>query len=103
MMRVFLVTMSILAGCGQDKIGVDKRGSAADYNHDALLGAVAKFVAAQRTPKRMPSSRRRCWDCGPAWIARSPKKPSSSSSYSRSVRFTWCKPSRSLNRSRRSR
>jgi hypothetical protein len=45
-----LLVVLALTACGQDKIEVDKKGAPADYQHTALIAAVDKFVALQRTP-----------------------------------------------------
>jgi hypothetical protein len=48
MMR-FLLVLSVLAACGQERIEV-RQGESADYNHGPLLVAVDTFVAGGRTP-----------------------------------------------------
>jgi hypothetical protein len=44
------LSLVLVASCGQDKIEV-REGATADYNHNALVTAVDKFVAAGRTPE----------------------------------------------------
>ncbi len=47
MMKV--LALAILAACAQEPAAVN-HGATTDYNHALLVGAVDKFVAAQRTP-----------------------------------------------------
>lgn len=49
-MMKLIATLGILAACGQDRVEVKPASGATDYNHDKLVAAVDRFVAAQRTP-----------------------------------------------------
>ena len=49
MMRL-VALLTILAGCGEDRVDVKPASGATDYNHDKLVAAVDRFVAARRTP-----------------------------------------------------
>ena len=47
--RWFVIALTVLAACGQDRIDV-RPGGDTDYNHHALQQAVDQFVTAGRTP-----------------------------------------------------
>jgi hypothetical protein len=49
-MTRFLLLLSLLAACGQERIEV-RQGESADYHHGPLLAAVDNFVASGRTPE----------------------------------------------------
>ena len=49
-MRTLVALLGVLAACGQERVEIKPASGATDYNHDKLIAAVDRFVAAGRTP-----------------------------------------------------